>query len=93
VNFGNRYKGVEYAGWDDDTGTVRSRLMGTDGSRFTYTYEIDGNKWRYYFGDKGSSVYSENVIAPDGRSMEGRWKIPTPEKPNGGYEYRLTRLD
>jgi hypothetical protein len=25
VNFGNRYKGIEYSGWDDETGTVRSR--------------------------------------------------------------------
>src|SRR6185295_4126460 len=41
VSFGARHKGIEYAGWDEETGTIRSRLMGTDGSRFTYTYAME----------------------------------------------------
>ena len=47
-------KGIEYTGYDEETGTLRSRLMQTNGSRFTYTYEIDGDTWYYWFGNKGS---------------------------------------
>ena len=91
VNFGSRYKGIEYAGWDEDTGTVRSRLMGTDGSRFTYTYAIEGNVYTYWFGDKDSPMFSRGVIAPDGRRIEGRWTMPG--TPGGGYDWTLTRID
>jgi hypothetical protein len=91
VNFGNRYKGVEYSGWDDDTGTVRSRLMGTDGSRFTYTYALEDGVHYYWFGEKDSPIFSRGVIAVDGRSIEGRWTIPG--APAGGYDWRLTRID
>jgi len=91
VNFGNRYKGIEYAGWDDETGTVRSRLMGTDGSRFTYTYALEDDVYYYWFGEKDSPTFSRGVIAADGRSIEGRWAIPG--APGGGYDWRLTRID
>lgn len=91
TNYGSRHKGIEYSGWDEDTGTVRSRLMGTDGSRFTYTYALDGNIYYYWFGEKNAPNFSRGVIAPGGRSIEGRWTIPG--APNGGYDWRLTRID
>jgi hypothetical protein len=90
VNFGSHHKGIEYAGWDDDTGTVRSRLMGTDGARFTYTYALDGNVYTYWFGEKGSPTFSRGTISDDGREIVGRWEIPG--APGGGYDWRLTRL-
>jgi len=93
VNFGERYKGIEYAGWDEDTGTIRSRLMGTDGSRFTYTYALEGNVLYYWFGEKGSPVFSRGVLSADGKSIVGRWNMPTEKNPGGGYDYRLTRID
>jgi hypothetical protein len=93
VNFGSHHKGIEYAGWDEDTGTIRSRLMGTDGSRFTYTYQLDGNVLLYWFGEKNSPLYSRSVLAPDGRSMEGRWYLPTEKDPGFGYDFRVTRID
>ena len=91
VNFGQRHKGIEYAGWDDETSTVRSRLMGTDGSRFTYTYAIEGNVYYYWFGEKDSPTFSRGVISPDGRRIEGRWTIP--DLPGSkGYDWVLTRV-
>jgi hypothetical protein len=90
-NFGERYTGVEYSGWDDETETIRSRLMGTDGSRFTYTYRVDGNVYQYWFGDKGSSTFARGVISDDGREITGRWNMPG--SPSGGYDWHLTRLD
>jgi hypothetical protein len=91
VNFGSRVVGIEYSGWDEETRTIRSRLMGTDGSRFTYTYRLDGNVLYYWFGEKDSPVFSRGVIAADGQHIEGRWTIP--EAPGGGYDWRLTRLE
>jgi hypothetical protein len=92
VNFGSRHKGIEYAGWDEDTGTIRSRLMGTDGSRFTYTYQLEGDVYTYWFGEKDSPIFSRGVLAPDGRSLQGRWHLPTEKDPSFGYDYRLTRI-
>jgi hypothetical protein len=92
VNFGVRYEGIEYSGWDDETGTIRSRLMGTDGSRYTYTYELDGDVVWYWFGDKGSRWFSRGVLSADHKSIVGRWHMPTPQDEKAGYDYRLTRL-
>lgn len=91
VNYGNRYKGIEYSGWDEETSTIRSRLMGTDGSRFTYTYALEDGIYYYWFGEKDSPIFSRGVIAPDGRTIEGRWTMPGTAK--GGYDWRLTRID
>jgi hypothetical protein len=65
--------------------------MGTDGSRFTYTYALEDNVFHYWFGEKGSPRFSRGVISRDGRSIDGRWTIPG--VPGGGYDYHLTRID
>jgi hypothetical protein len=91
INFGKHYKGIEYIGFDEDTGTLRSRLMGTDGSRFMYTYEFDGDKMYYWFGEKGSDQYSVGTFSDDGNSLTGRWQWPNADGTQGGYEYTITR--
>jgi hypothetical protein len=93
VNSASRAKGVEYAGFDEDTQTIRSRLMGIDGARFTYTYEMDGDTLYYWYGDKGARWFSKATFAPDGRSASGRWHMPQSEGGNEGYDYTLIRLD
>jgi hypothetical protein len=93
VNSGTRAKGVEYACFDEDTKTIRSRLMGTDGARFTYTYEMDGDTLFYWFGDKGSSWFSQGKFDPDGNRVSGRWHMPQHEGGAQGYDYTLIRID
>lgn len=66
VQGGFHAKGIEYTGFDEDTGTLRSRLMGTDGSRFMYTYVFDGDKWYYYFGEKGADDFSLGTFVQPG---------------------------
>jgi hypothetical protein len=84
-------KSVEYTNFDEDTNSLRSRLMGTDGSRYMYTYVFDGDKMYYYYGEKGADMYSLSTLSPDGNTMTGRWHMPTPQDPNGGYDYVLKR--
>jgi len=48
----------------------------------------NGSHW---FGEKDSPTVSRGAIAPDGRTIEGRWTIPG--APGGGYDWRLTRID
>ena len=90
-NYGERHRGIEYAGWDEETQTIRSRLMGTDGARFTYTYAIEDGVYFYWFGEKGSDIFSRGEFSEDGKVLEGRWTVPGMQ--NGGYDWRLTRLD
>lgn len=93
VNSGTRAKGIEYAGFDEDTQTIRSRLMGVDGARLTYTYEMKGDTLFYWFGDKGSSWFSEGKFASDGKSVSGRWRMPQQEGGTEGYDYTLFRIE
>lgn len=91
VQGGFHAKGIEYTGFDEDTGTLRSRWMGTDGSRFMYTYVFDGDSWYYYFGEKGSDDFSLGKFSPDGKTATGRWTLVNPDGTKGGYEWKLTR--
>ena len=90
---GSHEKGIEYTGFDEETGTLRSRLMGTNGSRFTYTYEIDGDNFYYWFGDKGSDIYSKSTIGGDGSSYSGAWHWTNEDGTPGGYEFTVTRIE
>lgn len=90
-NLGERYRGIEYTGFDEATGTLRSRLMGTDGSRFMYTYAFDENHMYYWFGEKGADNYSVGTFSDDGNQITGRWFWPNPDGTLGGYEYTLER--
>jgi hypothetical protein len=92
VSGGTRAKGVEYSGFDEDTQTIRSRLMGTDGARFTYTYTMEGSTLFYWFGDKGSDWFSKATFADDGQSLTGRWHMPQTKGGTEGYDYRLIKL-
>ncbi len=88
---GGHYKGIEYTGYDEETGTLRSRLMGTDGSRFMYTYGFKGDTMYYWFGEKGSDNYSEGRFSADGNTIAGRWRWPNPDGTTGGYTYTLEK--
>ncbi len=80
-------KGIEYIGFDEDTQTLRSHYMDTRGDNFTYTWEVQGDRLRIWFGEKGSDNFYEGKFSPDGNSGTGRWKWP-----GGGYEATMTRI-
>lgn len=93
VQHEGRQQGVEYIGFDEETATLRSRLMQSNGARFTCTYEIDGDTWHCWFGNKGSRTHARAVFSADGRSMRGRWHWVEPDGSPGGYEFIATRID
>jgi hypothetical protein len=87
IIYGRHIKGIEYIGFDDDTKTLRSHLMGIDGSNFTYTWDMDGNTWTIWFGEKGSDNFYTGIISKDGDTVTGGWQWP-----GGGYKATLTRI-
>lgn len=80
-------KGIEYIGYDEDTQTLRSHLMDNNGSNFTYTWDIEGDTLRIWFGKKGSDNFYEGHFNKAGDAYSGRWQWP-----GGGYEAAATRL-
>jgi len=89
---GGRQKGVEYIGFDEDTQTLRSRLMQTNGSNFTYTYNLEGDTLWVWFGDKDSDNFSRSTFSDDGNSYTGCWQWTTADGKKHGYEYTGTRI-
>ena len=85
-------KGIEYTGYDEETGTLRSRLMQTNGGRLTYTYEIEGYTFYYWFGDKGSDIYSLSTFSEDFNSYKGAWHWTNEDGTPGGYDFSATRI-
>jgi hypothetical protein len=81
-------KGVEYIGYDEDTNTLRSHYLDVNGSNFTYTWEIQGDTIRIWFGDKTSDNFFEGRFSEDGHSYSGNWQWP-----GGGYDATMTRSD
>ncbi len=86
---GERHKGIEYIGFDEDTRTLRSHLMEINGGNFKYTYEIEGDTLWYWFGDKGSDNFSHGTFTRDGNTITGRWQWPEDNDKTGGYEYTM----
>jgi len=89
---GERHTGIEYTGYDEDTRTLRSHLMESNGGNFTYTYEIEGDTFWYWFGDKGSDNFSRGIFSKDGDTIMGRWQWPEGDDKTGDYEYMTTRI-
>lgn len=74
-------EGVAYIGYDEDTATLRSHFMDNNGSSFTYTWEVLGDRISTRFGEKGSNNHFEGCYAPDflSFSRERQW-------PGGGFK-------
>lgn len=89
---GRHVKGIEYIGFDEDTQTLRSHLMGVDGMNFTYTWDVQGDDWTIWFGDKGSDNFWKAALGKDGATAEGRWQWPEGKGSVGGYVARMTRV-
>lgn len=90
--YGEKHKGVEYTGFDEQTKTLRSRLIKINGANLIYTYDIQGNTLWYWFGEKGSDNFSKGTFSSDNNTLSGRWQWPEHNGKTGGYEYTITRV-
>jgi hypothetical protein len=48
---GEHTRGVEYIGYDDARGELRSHFFGADGELLEYTYRVEGDVLRIWFGN------------------------------------------
>ena len=91
TNFGELHRGVEYIGHDADSDELIVRLMGSDGSRFHYVWEIEGDAYNGWLGDRGASDHFTSRFVSDDR-IEGAWHWPDAGTGVTGYSYIMDRL-
>ncbi|MDO3703270.1 hypothetical protein Q3W71_16475 [Micromonospora sp. C28SCA-DRY-2] len=84
---GDGTKGVEYIGFDTDTGTLRSHFFGQSGEILEYTYEVAGNRLTIWFGDRSSPARFEGTFNDDFTVNTGRWVWP-----GGGYASTMVKV-
>jgi hypothetical protein len=83
---GQRTRGVEYIGHDEETGSLRSHYFGT-GQILEYVYEVTGDTLTIWFGAVGSPASFTGTFSDDGTTNTGRWSWP-----GGGYDSTITRV-
>ncbi|MBB5785726.1 hypothetical protein [Jiangella mangrovi] len=88
VHDGQANRGVEYIGYDQDSGTLRSHFFGAGGEILEYTYELSGDILTIWFGDTSSPARFVGTFSADGSTNTGAW-----EWPGGGYESTMTRVE
>jgi hypothetical protein len=79
-------RGVEYIGWDEGSGELRSHFFGGRGELLEYTYRVEGDLLTIWFGGTDSPARFEGRFSADGRVNEGAWSWP-----GGGYASTMTR--
>ena len=85
---GEHTRGVEYIGYDESSGELRSHFFGADGELLEYTYRLEDDVLRMWFGGTDSPAFFEGRFSADGRTNSGAWHWP-----NGGYASTMTRAD
>ncbi|MGY1806888.1 hypothetical protein ACI8AF_05915 [Blastococcus sp. SYSU D00669] len=79
-------RGVEYIGYDQADGELRSHFFGTGGEILEYTYRLEGDLLRIWFGGTDSPARFEGRFSADGTTNAGAWQWP-----GGGYASTMTR--
>ncbi|UBU18027.1 DUF1579 family protein [Nonomuraea gerenzanensis] len=80
-------KGVEYIGYEADSGTLRSRYFDSTGNAFTYVWKLQDGELSIWFGEEGSPAGFTGTFSADGATISGRWAWP-----GGGYEATMTKV-
>lgn len=91
-NNGREFTAVEYIGFDEDTRTLRSHMMDSAGSNFTYTWQLEDDVLTIWFGEKGSDNFFTGRFDPDGDTYTGSWQWPDGSGGTGGYTATATRV-
>ncbi|MGK5110784.1 MULTISPECIES: hypothetical protein [unclassified Geodermatophilus] len=83
---GEHTRGVEYIGYDEAGGELRSHFFGAGGEILEYTYRLEGDVLRIWFGGTDSPARFEGRFSADGTTNSGAWQWP-----GGGYASTMTR--
>ena len=85
---GEHSRGVEYIGYDEASGELRSHFFGAGGEILEYTYQLKGDLLTIWFGGTDSPAHFEGRFNADGTTNSGAWQWP-----GGGYASTMTRPD
>jgi hypothetical protein len=89
---GRKVNGVEYIGYDDASGSLRSYFFSNEGPgpfggvAIEYVWEVDDGTLTIWGGEIGSPANFRGTFNDDRDTIAGRW-----EWPGGGYSATLTR--
>lgn len=83
---GESTHGVEYIGFDPESGLLKSHYFGSTGEILEYTYDLSGDTLTIWFGGTDSPAKFVGVFDQTGDTNIGAW-----EWPGGGYESTMTR--
>ena len=83
---GEHTRGVEYIGYDEAGGELRSHFFGAGGEVLEYTYRLEGDLLSIWFGGTDSPARFEGRFSADGTVNSGAWQWP-----GGGYASTMTR--
>ena len=84
---GESTRGVEYIGYDEASGELRSHFFASSGEILEYTYRLEGDLLTIWFGGTDSPARFEGRFSPDGANNDGAWQWP-----GGGYASTMTRV-
>ncbi|MBA2288613.1 MAG: hypothetical protein H0W02_24320 [Ktedonobacteraceae bacterium] len=86
-------KGLEVIGHlrpfgEEPSQYIKSRFYSSTGDTLDYVYEIQGDTFMIWGGEKGSPAYYKGTFSSDGNICSGAWAFPD----GGGYESTMTRV-
>ncbi|MDG4820805.1 hypothetical protein O7635_02925 [Asanoa sp. WMMD1127] len=92
--FGQALTGIEIIGRDRPFGApapsadIKSRYYDSMGNTLEYVYELDGDTFTIWAGEKGSPAFYKGTFDASGDSCTGAWVYPD----GGGYDSTMTRI-
>lgn len=87
VQDGQPTTGVEYIGYDPDSGTLKSHFFGSSGDILEYVYEVADRELTIWFGQPGSPAKYNGTFDAQANTATGGWTWP-----GGGYTSTMTRV-
>lgn len=81
-----RTHGVEYIGYDRETGSLRSHFFGSSGEILEYTYSLEGTVLTIWFGGQDSPAKFVGTFNDDFTKNTGAWQWP-----GGGYDSTMIK--
>ena len=83
---GDHTRGVEYIGYHEASGELRSHFFGAGGEILEYTYRLEDDLLSIWFGGTDSPARFDGRFSADGTTNSGAWQWP-----GGGYASTMTR--